>query len=356
MARRNSRGYRGYQGRRNGSSMALKIIVALLAVLLVLGILFVIILGKYVEYTDNGVRLNLPWNQTNEPDEPGHSDQLIIVTEEPTPSSEPDRIGAIGALEVTASQVKDGSAARLAAEAEGNAMVVEVKNAYGKLVWQSENERAVALKVNAADNGFAQAVTTLAGEDDLYLVARVCCFRDQALASAGIGGPLMTRGGNVWYDANGLRWVSPASPEVRDYLTALCAELSRMGFDEILLDCAGYPDLGEVGVLATDDRRPEDLSTPVSAFYAQVAEALADSGTILSIQATEQMTQLPGEIVYSGIIPSVLARYAGRVWLPEELSAEHYTALLGAAGLEEPEKHLVVENGEKESGSWYVTG
>ena len=54
MAGRNNKKYRGR--RAGGASVALKVIVALLAVLLVAAILFTLIMGDYVEYTDEGVK------------------------------------------------------------------------------------------------------------------------------------------------------------------------------------------------------------------------------------------------------------------------------------------------------------
>ena len=60
MAGRYTRGYRAHRGRRRGSTV-LKVIIALLLILLIAGILFIVFLGRYVEYTDSGVRVNLPW-------------------------------------------------------------------------------------------------------------------------------------------------------------------------------------------------------------------------------------------------------------------------------------------------------
>ena len=71
----------------------MKVIVAILAILLAAALLFTLFLGKYVEYTDEGVRLRLPWGQEEpkEPEEPIHSDTLVVETPEPTakPTAEP---------------------------------------------------------------------------------------------------------------------------------------------------------------------------------------------------------------------------------------------------------------------------
>ena len=197
----------------------------------------------------------------------------------------------------------------------------------------------------------AQAVSALAQEDGLHLVARISCFRDQALAGAGVGGPLMTQGGNVWYDASGYRWVSPVSQQVRDYLVQLCVELAQMGFDEILLESAGFPDLGETHVLATSENRPEDLTGPVAQFLEELSGALADTDAALSVLASQETALGTDEL--TGITPELLAEYAHRVWtgLPEE-GVSVLVAPLERAGMDQAEQRIVSLGGPREEGSW----
>lgn len=361
--RRNSYGYHEYRGRGRsggGARTVLLFIIALLAVLLAAGTAFYLLVD--IEYTDTGIKINWPWAQESEGPPPIASDPLELVTGpevtvaptlevEPTPTPTPEpklQYPHIGAVTVTAAQLRDGSAAQAVAAGGGNALVVEMKDVNGKLAWQSQVELAATLGANAADGRAAQAVRELAQAGELYLVARVQCFRDPLLARNWVG-TLMTRGGNLWHDAQGLGWSSPASQQAADYLSALCLELADMGFDEILLERAGYPNFGEVHVLATGDNRPEELTVPVSAFLERISGELKEKGVCLSVCTDE--TLLPGNPVNSGLTAAVLARSAGRVWLDGSASAQQYTDLLTAAGLEGLETRLVVKNAS--SGSWY---
>ena len=333
----------------------LKVIIALLLILLIAGILFIVFLGRYVEYTDSGVRVNLPWLQEEEPEGPAATDPVVILTEDPaqtpTQGQTARALDEIGAVEVTVRQLAAGSAAQAVAAAGGNALVVEMKGINGRLAWVSQAEQAAALGVNAQDDSVAQAVSALAQEDGLHLVARISCFRDQALAGAGVGGPLMTQGGNVWYDASGYRWVSPVSQQVRDYLVQLCVELAQMGFDEILLESAGFPDLGETHVLATSENRPEDLTGPVAQFLEELSGALADTDAALSVLASQETALGTDEL--TGITPELLAEYAHRVWtgLPEE-GVSVLVAPLERAGMDQAEQRIVSLGGPREEGSW----
>ena len=359
MGRKNQYGYQEYRGRGGGRGrMVLLFIIALLAVLLAAGTAFYLLVD--IEYTPNGMVIHWPWAQESEtppppsappPELPSVAVEVVepSPTPEPTPTPTPEpTYNPIAAVTVTTAQLRDGSAAQAVAAAGGNALVVEMKGIKGRLAWQSQAELAAALWANAADDRTAQAVRELAENTELYLVARVQCFRDPLMASSWVG-TLMTRGGNLWHDAQGVGWSSPASRDAVDYLSQLCLELAEMGFDEILLDSAGYPDFGEVNVLATGDNRPEDRTVPVAAFWARLSEELEQRGAALSIQTTEDA--LRGDNAFSGATAANLARYAARVWLPAPVKGSDYAAILSNAGLDNAAARIVVKNAA--SGSWY---
>ena len=368
--RKNQYGYREYRGRGGGRArMVLLFIIALLAVLLVAGVAFMTFMGQYLEYTPTGVKINWPWiDEESVGPPPIASDPLVVVsdppelivestqpTSEPTPSPSPTptpepQYDAIGAVTVSVAQLRGGSAAQTVADAGGTAMVVEMKDIICKLALQSKAPLAATLGTNAADDVAAQAVRDLAQSGELYLVARVQCFRDPILARKWVGS-LMTRGGNLWHDTQGLGWTSPASQQAVDYLSALCLELADMGFDEIVLDSAAYPETGEVKVLAVSENRPEDRTVPVAAFWQRLSEELEEKGVALSIQVSEDA--LRGDDGLSGATADSLAQYAARVWLPAPVKGTDYAALLTAAGMEDTTARVVVRNAFTSAGSWY---
>lgn len=357
MGRKKHYGYQEYRGRGGGRGrMVLLFIIALLAVLLAAGTAFYLLVD--IEYTPSGMVIHWPWGEeaptpppSEEPELPSVAVEVVepSPTPDPTPTPTPEpAYEPIAAVTVTAAQLRDGSAAQAVAAAGGNALVVEMKGIKGRLAWQSQTELAAALWSNAADDLTAQAVRRLAADTELYLVARVQCFRDPLMASGWVGS-LMTRGGNLWHDAQGVGWSSPASREAVDYLSALCLELADMGFDEILLDSAGYPDFGEVNVLAVSENRPEDRTVPVAAFWERLSGELAEKGAALSIQTTEDA--LRGDNAFSGATAASLARYAARVWLPAPVKGSDYAAILAGAGLDDTDARVVVKGAA--SGSRY---
>lgn len=337
-------GYRGYQGRGGGASTFLKLIVCILAILVVGG-------GGYLLALNNGGALPswLPQGQTTDTptQEPDPSDS---PQPSPTPSQAPET-EEIRAVDVTVSQLLDGSAQTLAQQTGCDAVVVQVKGEWGKLQWPSQAALARQLGTVSTTQSLTQALSALSAQD-IYLVARVDCFRDQALAAANVGGSLlMTRSGNRWYDFMGMSWVSPVNTQVRQYLVELCVELSQMGFDELVLDSAYFPDQGEVHVLAQSTNYPQTRATVVEQFWQEVTQALEGSQVRLSAQVRGDSLVEGG--VTSGMTPQLLAQYTQRVWvtLNKATTQTQVTRALTQAGMD-PSRQLVVQEAASGQTIW----
>ena len=343
MRRRNRMGYRGYQGR-GGASTFLKILVCILAILVVGG-------GGYLLALNNGGALPswLPQGQTTDTPQTPASDTPTQAPDpsdapepSPTPSQEPEE--EIRAVNVTVDQLLDGSAQTLAQQAGCNAVAVQVKGEWGKVQWPSQVSLARQLGTVSTTQSLNQALSALAAQD-IYLVARVDCFRDQALSAANVGSSLlMTRGGNRWYDSKGMSWVSPVNTQVRQYLTELCVELSQMGFDELVLDSAYFPDQGEVHVLAQSTNYPDTRTTVVEQFWQELTQAL--EGTEVRLSAQVRGDSLVEGGITSGMTPQLLDQYAQRVWvtLDEGTTQTQVSSVLTQAGMDTTQLLVGQEN------------
>ena len=343
MRRRNRMGYRGYQGR-GGASTFLKILVCILAILVVGG-------GGYLLALNNGGALPswLPQGQTTDTPQTPASDTTTQAPDpsdapepSPTPSQEPEE--EIRAVNVTVDQLLDGSAQTLAQQAGCNAVAVQVKGEWGRVQWPSQVSLARQLGTVSTTQSLNQALSALAAQD-IYLVARVDCFRDQALSAANVGSSLlMTRGGNRWYDSKGMSWVSPVNTQVRQYLTELCVELSQMGFDELVLDSAYFPDQGEVHVLAQSTNYPDTRTTVVEQFWQELTQAL--EGTEVRLSAQVRGDSLVEGGITSGMTPQLLDQYAQRVWvtLDEGTTQTQVSSVLTQAGMDTTQLLVGQEN------------
>lgn len=360
-----SKGYRAggtYRGRR-GSSSALKVLIVILAALLLSGVLSVLLLGRYIEYTDNGVRLVLPWMEEAESDdrtdtEPDPS-QNLIISEEPISSEEPQPEPVAipgGAVEVAVSAILDGTASELAGE---NAIVVTVKDMEGHLAWQSSSPYVIQAKGGEGeslngDAAFSQAVRRLAEREDVYLVARVSCFCDLWMCVYDRSMILSTPSGKIWYDTKGMPWLSPANEDAVDYINGLCLELAELGFDEILLECAGFPESGRLSAVEANENYPaEDLTGAVARWLSDLTELLSDSDVFLSVRADRKdLDDCP-----SGRNAEILGGVR-RVWVDESEDMERWREALTLAGVEDGAERLVLilsdGDDERPASGWAV--
>ena len=354
----NRNSFNRYRGRRGGNA-GLKFLVILLAVILAVGVVFYLLLGKFVQYTDDGVRLNLPWMEDareETPPSPDLSDMVVYEDEEEEPSPSPvipeeEPLRPIEAVEVTPEELLAGTAADKVKNAGGNALVVEVKVVEGNLAWSTGSSLAVEAELSG-DPAFNEAVAALDGADELYLVARMNCFEDLWMCVHDKSMAITVQSGNLWYDTYGMPWLSPANKQAREYLTELCLELAELGFDEILLERAGFPPKGRLSAVAVGDNYPaEGRDEAVSRWLEDLRAALEESGVKVGVLVTE--SELAQEGGNSGWTAAGLAN-ADRVWL-EVTDEAADVSLLENAGMEIPAEHLVRlwnEVPEDRSGSW----
>ena len=153
--------------------------------------------------------------------------------------------------------------------------------------------------------------------------------------------PPFDQGEELWYDSNGISWLSVARQEARDYLSALCLELAELGFDEILLEHAGFPDQGRVATIGAGDNYPsKGRGDAVAAFLRELSQTLEQAGCFLSVLAADE--ELTGETSGSGVSAKALAGISGRVWTAGEAGADALASALAGAGMERAGERLVL--------------
>ena len=345
-----------YRGRGRGRG-GMRAVLIVLAVLLGCAIAFLLTLGRYIEYTDDGVRLNLPWGQHERPAPsapgPSVSGGELIVTQapEPTPSADP-LPATVQAVEADPDAVTDGTAAEAVRAAGGNALLVTVKDAEGHLAWASRNELARSAGLTGSGD-FDDAVRALEDAGELYLIARLTCFQDLWMCVHSRDMALTTQGGKLWYDTNGMPWMSAANAQAREYLTALCLELAELGFDEIMLTDAGFPGRGRLTAIAQGDNYPANLAAASAQWLDEVRAALEDQGVTLSVMAEQQDIEGGRD---TGLTAAALSG-VHRVWLEAGADAEACAQALAQAGMEDIERRVALLSPEEGwEGSAVLTG
>ena len=315
--RRTEKNIGGYRGRRSPREI-LKRVAWLLGILLLLVLLALIAGQRYIVYTDNGIRLELPFLSEPEkkPAPPADPDGLILQEEpkEPEkpeePPEEPEE--RCSALELPLETLLDGSAAGKLEAAGAGVLVVTMKAPDGGLNWVSGEELARDGKVNSSLEDINEQLRAW-NAGGVYTVARVHCFADDSVPYYRMSAGLSSGRGN-WRDIKGSRWLNPLSPAAQDYVVGLCGELAGLGFDEILLEEAACPTEGRLEQIRWSSEDPEEELSGEEGFLARAAAALRPSGAVLSVRTSAGA--LSGQTGDGGLNADAVFRYAGRIWIP----------------------------------------
>ena len=129
---------------------------------------------------------------------------------------------------------------------ELNAVVIDIKDYSGLVLFDTKNELANKLKLK--DNRYPNLRETVKRlhENNIYVIARQTVFQDPVLAEKRPEWAIKSSGGGLWRDYKGLAWVDPSKKEIWDYNVALAREAIGYGFDEINFDYIRFPSDGNM--------------------------------------------------------------------------------------------------------------
>lgn len=129
----------------------------------------------------------------------------------------------------------------IAARTQVNTLVVDVKNANGRLTFKGNN--ALAKKIGAykySSKVDPKKFVKFLKSHGVYLIARLPVFKDNLLAKKRPN-LAIRRNGAVFRDRDKLRWVNPYKGFVHQYNISIAREIAKYGFDEIQFDYIRFP-------------------------------------------------------------------------------------------------------------------
>ncbi|MCC7161885.1 MAG: carboxypeptidase regulatory-like domain-containing protein [Anaerolineae bacterium] len=189
-------------------------------------------------------------------------------------------------------------------DTEMNAVVFDVKEDPGYLLWDSQAPLALAIGAYLEREYTANDQVETCRQFKLYCIARVTIFKDNLLAQSRPDLALHNVAGGLLYE-NAAYWTDPAESEVQDYHITLAQELAAMGFDEVQYDYVRYPgtqnilssEFGDaayrVGNIKTFLTRAADALRPTTAFF---------SGDVFGLTTATEDEQGIGQ-VWEEIVP-----------------------------------------------------
>lgn len=211
---------------------------------------------------------------------------------------------------------------------EMNAVVFDVKEDPGYILWDSKAPLAVAIGAYLEREYTANLQVQTCREFKLYCIARLTIFKDNLLAETRPDLALHNAAGGLLYE-NAAYWTDPAETEVQDYHIELAQELAAMGFDEVQYDYVRYP--GTQNILAAEFGDADYRVSQIKNFLTRSADALRHttaffSGDVFGLTTATDDEQGIGQ-VWEEIAPSF--DYVSPMMYPS--TWRYATSLWGAA-------------------------
>lgn len=165
---------------------------------------------------------------------------------------------------------------------EVNAFVVDVKDEYGKVVYNCDVPMAKSLGLVEQRIADIDGLVATLRKHDITPIARVVCFQDPGMAKAQPEWGIQSSKGGLWKNVKGFSYTDPYNHEVWDYLVQVAEDAAKHGFREIQFDYVRFPADGPVAEMVLPDAKGTSRSDAISGFLAYARERLEPLGVWVS--------------------------------------------------------------------------
>lgn len=182
-----------------------------------------------------------------------------------------------------AEKKKFDSLIKLIDETELNAVVIDVKNDEGMVLYKTGLED---VQFSGANSKIIiediDALLKYLNEKDIYTIARIVTFKDNKAASKFPHLAVKNTGGNVWRDRNGQAWLNPYNRESWDYVLDIAEEAAAKGFKEIQFDYVRFPTDGNLKLINYGAAQGESKPQAIGDFLKYARGRLSNMGAVTS--------------------------------------------------------------------------
>lgn len=181
-------------------------------------------------------------------------------------------------------------------DTELNSFVIDVKDDYGHITYETENPELTALGTTKPIIGDMPGLMATLKEHDVYPIARVVVFKDTVLAGKKPELSFLNPDGTLWTNGKSTpdSFVNPYEKQVWDYNVAVAKEAVKAGFKEIQFDYVRFPEGFEKRAeqlhYTRDDRPRIDA---VADFVKYAREQLAPLGVRVSVDIFGYAASVP---------------------------------------------------------------
>ncbi|HOM03051.1 MAG TPA: putative glycoside hydrolase [Acetivibrio sp.] len=174
---------------------------------------------------------------------------------------------------------------------ELNAVVLDVKED-GKVNYASDVESVK--KIGAYHELYnVDEVIKLLHDNNIYVIGRIVCFRDNHLAGKRVDLAIKRKDGSIWRENGSIAWTNPYNKEVWKYNIDIAKEAVKKGFDEIQFDYVRFPTAGKNEVDYGENPMPK--ADAISSFLREATNELNKMGVPVSADIFAIVCETPGD-------------------------------------------------------------
>ena len=184
----------------------------------------------------------------------------------------------------TASNERMDELIQLIDETELNAVVIDVKDDSGYMLYPSS--AAEKFNPEANDHAYLTDVKPLIDklkEHDIYVIARIVTIKSPLYASAFPERAISYRdSGKLYSDGDRLLWASPHDRTLWDFNVSVAEEAATLGFDEIQFDYVRFPAIYKTEAMDYKNPTGESRTAAIQNFLKYANERLKDTEVVIS--------------------------------------------------------------------------
>ncbi len=191
---------------------------------------------------------------------------------------------------------------------EINAIVVDVKNAYGLTSFKTNFKQANSY--GASRQRTIKDITKfikLMKENDIYTIARIVVFKDEIQASHNPDYAIKKLNGKIWRNGDKMAWVNPYDKRSHTYTIKIAEEVAKAGFDEVNFDYIRFP--AKKGLKFCKENTQKNRTEAISNFLNLAQKKLKKYGTFISVDTYGNVCWEKGDVGIGQTIKS-LAKHA----------------------------------------------
>ncbi len=177
-----------------------------------------------------------------------------------------------------------------------NALVIDVKDATGKITYQSQVPLAKKIKAGSNRAPKLKALVARLKEANIYPIARIVVFKDPLLAKAHRKTAVRSKRGGIWKDRKGKIWVDPHNRQVWQYNIDIAKEAVEMGFAEIQFDYVRFLSDGRISDCVYPFSKGEKKEDVIANFLLTAKKEINALGVPISADIFGLVTSIPNDL------------------------------------------------------------